>query len=145
MKLRAHWDHRDHASDRATLNVDVLLPKFYGTCTCPSCIGRRMLGGLLFIGGIPESQEEEEHSVFPNDMPEDDRAFIEALLGVHGVTSVYTDKYTVGVVRGVAFPWSEIKPRITSIIAEWSGMEIPEPEQLTLWQQFRNLFSRVDR
>lgn len=124
MQLRCHWTHqRDgHPDNKAVLDVDVDLPTWPAHCPCPQCKLARSLAELAKSVIVTYS---EEHVDEAPQLASEQQELIDALLGIRGIVEMATCGHQVFVERGLAFPWSEIKPRVESVIADWAGMEPP--------------------
>lgn len=133
MRLRAKWT--DESDYSAVLNVDTSLPTYPILCNCPVCVSKRSIFSV--IGGDQSHPDHEEKQLDPHD-----QELVDGIMGVNGVTGVSAHEYQCRVSKGAVFSWEEMKPRIESVIAQWAGLEPPQPEKAGVWTRLKRLLGR---
>lgn len=98
--LRARWEQCPNPHCRI-LHLDVKMPRFHGL----DDIGRER---------------------YLDELSQPDRQAMESILKIHGLIGVSTSNYEMQFLKGDVFEWPEICPKIESIVAEWTAMEMPD-------------------
>lgn len=124
-KVRMRWEFHESQNARAILHVDS--PMF--DSSNDSEMVRKMRKWVERIAEQLDRSPESLTEGLPDDLPGEQKEFLDQLRGLRGITYAGVRPYQVGIGRSLVFDWEELMPHVEKIVAEYLGAEpeIREP------------------